>query len=246
MGETLNWLNAISETAVIYFIVGGFTTTIIWMLLEMASTNADSDVMMDLNDKQDTIDRTVQGKIYAGLQQIRFINEHVPNQEETQQRVVINGIAAKALVPSVLQNHYSRKLGCPNANLDYLREKYNEVDAAFSNNHHHLEYRQMVVNRLPEGVTFSDAIASYVNNLLLKIIIPALLDSCEKKIGFYESLLRRGSISQKLRREIKSWLAKNVGYVSALTELRTSSHVLMYSSIMRETGQLEEVGGARK
>ena len=109
MGETLNRLHAISETAVIYFIVGGFATTIVWMLLEMASTNADSGVMMDLNDKQDTIDRTVQAKIYAGLLQIRFVNEHVPNQEEIQQRVVINGIAARALVPSVLQNHYSRK-----------------------------------------------------------------------------------------------------------------------------------------
>ena len=29
MGETLNRLHAISETAVIYFIVGGFTSTIV-------------------------------------------------------------------------------------------------------------------------------------------------------------------------------------------------------------------------
>jgi hypothetical protein len=236
MGETLNRLNAISETAVIYFIVGGFTTTIVWMLLEMASTNADSDVMMDLNDKQDTIDRTVQGKIYAGLQQIRFINEHVPDQGEMQQRMVINGIAAKALVSSVFQNHYSRKLGCSDTNLDYLKDKCHDVETAFSDSHHHFEYRKMVVNRLPEGVTFTDAIASYVNNLLLKVIIPALLDSCEKKIGFYESLLRRGSISRKLRREIKSWLSKNMGYVSVLTDLRTTSCVLLYSKIMREAG----------
>jgi len=234
MGETLNRLHAISETAVIYFIVGGFATTIVWMLLEMASTNADSDVMMDLNDKQDTIDRTVQAKIYAGLQQIRFVNEHVPNHEEIQQRVVINGIAARALFPSVLQNHYSRKLGCPVTNMDFLQEKYNDVDNAFSNNRYHLEYRQLIINRLPEGVSFTDAVASYVNSLLLKIIIPALLDSCKKKIDYYESLLRRGSISRKLRKEIKSWQSKNRGYIAVLTDLRTSHHVLSYSEIVRE------------
>jgi hypothetical protein len=79
-----------------------------------------------------------------------------------------------------------------------------------------------------------NAIASYVNNLLIKIIVPALLDSCKKKIEYYESLLRRGSISRKLRREIKSWRAKNEGYIAVLGDLRNSSYVLLYSAIIRE------------
>jgi hypothetical protein len=124
-----------------------------------------------------------------------------------------------------------------------LQEKCNDVESAFSNDRFHLEYRQLVVNRLPDGVTFADAIASYVNNFLLKIIIPALLDSCKKKIDYYESLLRRGSISRKLRKEIKSWQSKNMGYISILADLRNSSYVLLYSGIIREAGQGCEASG---
>ena len=234
MGDILNRIHAISEQAAIYFIICGFATTIVWMLLEMVSTNADSDVMMDLHDKLDAIDRSVQAQIYAGLQYIRFLNEFVEAPDEMQRRVVINGIASRALVPSVFQNHHCRELGNPSSNRDYLWEKCRLVMQAFSNDRYHLEYQQLVMNRLPKGVAFEAAVGSYVHSLLLEVIIPALITACDKKIAYYDSLLKRKSISRKLREEIKGWRAKNMGYIAAISELRMSSSLITSSMISRE------------
>ena len=67
-----------------------------------------------------------------------------------------------------------------------------------------------------------------------EVIIPALITACDKKIAYYDSLLKRKSISRKLREEIKGWRAKNMGYIAAISELRMSSSLITSSMISRE------------
>ncbi|MCL2711279.1 MAG: hypothetical protein FWE95_10400, partial [Planctomycetaceae bacterium] len=149
MSQALVWLKDIDPMIKIYFVVGGFGITALWMILDIFTDKSDLATFLDIQNHIEAIDRVAQQTIYDGLQDVKLIDdsELESNDGERVVRYVINSLAYRALTPSVYQNHHGKELVTGSVD-DYIERKKKLVCRMFSGAN--AGYKQLVSNRLLE------------------------------------------------------------------------------------------------
>ena len=213
------------------FFITGIVLSIIQYLNEIRIQYSELDASRDLHDKLEPIDSKAQSQIYEGLLSMSLIDCTDPELDDVERlmRCRINDLAIYALTPSVYQNHHSRDIAEGGAD-DYLEKKKKIVMNKFAQ--HYAEFRKHVVKRLPKGMTFEQAVDSFICLWVKDEVVPAIKDSCKKKIDYYTKLITVSYISRKFKSDVMEWRKKNIDYISKLDVLENRSDIILRSTTM--------------
>ena len=172
--------------------------------------------------------------ILAHLDRVHFVEPFVPGEpiDTIRMRAMINEIAKSALIPSVYRDHHCREITSYDDPMQYIRTKRDLVVDAF-NLRHHEDYLQLVLNRLPAVITFEESVETYVANVFIDVVGPALIRCCETKIAYYDLMLHDGNMRRSIRDKAKHFKAKNEQYINCVQEI--CSHSMIISSSAKGT-----------
>ena len=210
MSQTLVVLKDVDPVIKIYFVVGGFGITALWMILDIFTDKSDLATFLDIQNHIDTIDRVAQQTIYDGLQDAKLIDDsELESDNERVVRYVINSLAYRALTPSVYQNHHGKELVAGTVD-HYIERKKKLVYRMFSGAN--AGYKQLVVNRLHGATSFEQAVDSMVCRWIRDDVVPAVRQACEQKIIHYNRLMARKDLSTMFKSKTQERIAKNMRY----------------------------------
>lgn len=231
MSQALVLLKDVDPMIKIYFVVGGFGITALWMILDIFTDKSDFATFLDIQNHIDAIDRVAQQTIYDGLQDVKLIDdsELESNDNERVVRYVINSLAYRALTPSVYQNHHGKELVIGTVD-NYIERKKKLVCRMFSDTN--AGYRQLVINRLPGTATFEQAVDSMVCRWIRDDVVPAVRNACEQKIVYYNNLMTRRDLSYMFKSKTQERITKNMQYIAAMNELSLRSDIALRSRII--------------
>jgi len=207
-----------NNTDVVLFLFGsGILIAVLWTYFDSRTKHKEIDTAFDLHDHIEYLDRIAANEIIDGLNQVKFVEPYVPGEptDTIRMRAMINEIARAALIPSVYCDHHCREITSYDDPMQYIRTKRDLVVDAF-NLAHHEDYLQLVLNRLPATVSFEESVESFISNLFVDVVGPALIRCCETKIAYYELVLKDLTMSRSIREKAKHFKAKNEQYIHSL------------------------------
>ena len=221
MAHAIASLKDVDPVVKIYFVLGGFLITALWMILDRHKDKSDFTVNTDVQNQIEAIDRDMQEAIYDSLHDLRIIDDTCTDasDEEKIVRCTINNLIFRGLISSIFQNHYGKEIA--DAGNNYVEKKKKRIYRLFSGSN--AGYKQLLTSRLPAGVTFEQAVDSVVSHWVLDHIIPAVLNACEEKINYYIDLIKRGDLSTTFKAKTQERIDKNRRYIAAAQELQQSS-----------------------
>jgi len=229
--EILKVASGLPESIVYHVMLFSTVIFVIYIIISVFCKD-DAQVLVDIFDTVDTIDRTVQAKIYEGLQTYKFIDEFVGDDLEMLARNKVNNIAIRALVPSVFQNHHCREIERLKGCKPYINIKSEITAISFRRDRHRAGYIQLVMDKLPDGLVFDEAVNAYVCRLFTIVIGPTLIWACSEKINYYNRILsERKNISSRFRLDTLSKIEKNKKYI-ALIEDELGDSSILHKSIL--------------
>ena len=232
--EILKAAAHLPESLVYHVLLFGSVIFIVYFVVTVFS-KADNQIWKGATDMIDhTIDKTVQAKIYDGLQTYRFVDEFVEDEVDMLARARINDVAVRALVPTVYQNHHCREIKKMKGAANYLDAKSTLVVNAFKRDKSRVSCIQFVINKLPKGVTFEEAVNAYVYRLFHEVFGPTLRWACEEKIVYYKEILKRKDLSNGFREETRYRIKKNEEYILLLEELLGDSCLISKSAVAEQ------------
>ena len=232
MSQALVWLKDIDPMIKIYFIVGGFGITALWMILDIFTDKSDFATFLDIQNHIDAIDRVAQQTIYDGLQDIKLIDDSELEGGDSEKVVlyVINSLVFRALTPSVYQNHHGKELVNSGSSDKYIERKKKLVHKMFSGAN--AGYKQLVANRCGGHVDFEQAVDSVVCRWIRDDVVPAVRNACEQKIVYYNILKARKDLSCMFKSKTQERIVKNMLYINALNGLSLRSDITFRSRII--------------
>ena len=238
MSQALVWLKDIDPMIKIYFIVGGFSITALWMILDIFTDKSDLATFLDIQNHIESIDRVAQQTIYDGLQDAKLIDDSELESDDNERvvRYVINSLAYRALTPSVYQNHHGKELVAGPVDL-YIERKKKLVFRMFSGAN--AGYKQLVVNRLHGATSFEQAVDSMVCRWIRDDVVPAVRQACEQKIIHYNRLIARKDLSYMFKSKTQERIAKNMRYIASMNELALRSDIAFRSRIILSVDAVE-------
>jgi len=166
----------------------------------------DADLILDLHSQLDPIDQCCQNQIAEHSDMLELIPV---TRNSTIHTVFINQLANETLRLSAYANHHTREL-----ELDYhsfCERKLSRIQAKL-NRHLWL---------LKGDKPTNEKIIQFLERWLSHVVLPPVMEACQKKVNYYKSLLMRKNISEHLRINIASWKSKNEKYIKTLTSLIT-------------------------
>jgi len=243
MSQALVWLKDIDPMIKIYFIVGGFGITALWMILDIFTDKSDLATFLDVQNHIEAIDRVAQQTIYDGLQDIKLIDDSELEGDDSERVVlyVINSLVFRALTPSVYQNHHGKELVDSGSSDKYIERKKKLVQKMFSGAN--AGYKQLVANRLNGQANFDQAVDSAVCRWIRDDVVPAVRNACEQKIVYYNILKARKDLSCMFKSKTQERIVKNMLYINALNGLSLRSDIALRSRIILPANAAEACNG---
>ena len=225
----------ISADAFFYLIVSSVVIAGLWILVDHLINNKEIDRAFELHDHVEHQDKIAANEIVEGLHRVKFVESFVPGEptDFIQMRAMINEIAREALIPSIYCDHHCREIMDYEDPMQYIRTKRDLVVDVFNLGHHE-DYMQLVLNRLPISMSFEEAVESYISDLVVDVISPALIRCCETKIVYYQSVIRDWSMSRFIRGKAKHFKEKNKTYIRHIQEICNCSAIIGSAITSRE------------
>ena len=217
----------INAAVVLYLIGSSVLITVLWITLDNRINYREIDIAFDLHDHIEAMDRISTSEMIEGLNHIKFVEPYVPGEppDYIQMRAMINEIARDALIPSVYRNHHCREITSYDDPVQYFKTKRDLVVDAFHLGHHE-DYMQLVLNRLPDTVTFEEAVDSYISILFVDVFGPSLIRCCETKIAYYELVMCDWSMSGAIRGKARYFKIKNEQYIERVRDICNHSTII--------------------
>ena len=218
-----------------YLIVSSILITVVWIFFDSRKNYKEIDFTFDLHDHIESLDRNNARDIIEGLSRVKLVEPYFPGEptDTIRMRAMINEIARTALIPSIYQDHHFREIMSYDDPMQYVKTKRDLVVDAFNLGHHE-DYLQLVLNRLPANVTFEESVESYISNLFVDVIAPALIRCCETKIAYYELVLHDQDMCRSIREKAKQFKAKNEYYINYVRDICNYSAIICSAIKSRE------------
>ena len=238
ISEIASTFAGLSDTVVMYILIVSAIVVGLWLFVSYVG-KADDTVWAEANEAIKGIDKNAQTKIYEGIQDIKFIDEFVDDENEMIRRSKINSVAMSALTPSIYHNQHCKRIKELGGRENYLMTKRTAVIRAFNKNQQRSKYMRMVSRRLARG-TFDDLVKAYIYNLFVTVVGPALHDACESKLRFYREILTRRDLSSNFRKTTQGKIAKNEEYKTLIDEMLHNESIVQNAA---QHSQLAETVG---
>jgi len=164
-------------------------------------SNGDVEMVLELHNRLEPIDHKCMTHIAENTDLLDLVEV---TRHCTIHTLLINQLARETLKISAYSNHHAREL-----QTDYMLYCERKLGSIFAKLN---RYCWILESEVPESRT----IGRFVSRWLHYVVIPPVISACEKKISFYDGLLRRRNISEARREDITGWRKKNVEYIENL------------------------------
>lgn len=190
---------------VILFLLRGRLTGVSVSRAGIQFMTGDTDLILNLHQVLDPLDHDCKVRVAENTDGLE-LREVTPNC--TTNTILINQLACETLKMAAFTNHHAREL-CVN-HLAYCEKRLIKINSKL------LRHTVQLENDIPTGKD----VALFLQHWLLRIVLPPVMDTCRRKISYYESLLKRKNISDVLKFNIQEWKFKNETYLATLSDLK--------------------------
>jgi len=174
-------------------------------------------------------DQKIQGNLLEGLQYVKFISDVGADYLEVSVRGMINNVAYRTILPSILTNHHCSEIASYKEPYRYLINKKRIMHQVFRLA---LDTKQqeLINSLLPTGHNLEMSVESYIHELFREVIAPELIEGCRRKIKVYSSYVEDSGIDAGFRNQADILKRKNESYINMLEQMLIDS-AIVYSSI---------------